>query len=222
MQPVRSHSRSRRSLPCRPPRSRQPARGPGLDDLGQQPDPSVARDDIAADEQDGSGLRLAWTRDLGGVGNAQPLYLRGISIGGNARDIYIAAGERGRVVAYDALTGELLWKRELGALDTGCSEMPDGVFGVTGTPVYDPAGGFVYVAATDKLWAFDVRTGTPARLAGQAPDRRRARARLGSAHARQRPRLSRHGLVLRPPAVQRGGCSRWRRARERSTTRGSP
>ena len=37
--------------------------------------------------------------------------------------------------------------------------MPKGIFGVTGTPVYDPVGGFVYVAATDKLWALDVHTG---------------------------------------------------------------
>jgi outer membrane protein assembly factor BamB len=105
------------------------------------------------------GLREAWSGDLGSVGNAQPLYLRSVSIAGKARDIYIAAGEGGRVVAFDALNGNLLWKRELGALNTGCEEMPDGVFGVTGTPVYDPAGGFVYVAAADKLWAFDVRNG---------------------------------------------------------------
>jgi hypothetical protein len=39
--------------------------------------------------------------------------------------------------------------------------MPKGVFGVTGTPVYDPASGLVYVAATDRLWALDVRTGEP-------------------------------------------------------------
>ena len=102
-------------------------------------------------------LRVDWTRDLGGVGNAQPLALRGISIRGHAHDLYIAAGERGCEVAYDGPTGALLWKRELGALDTGCSEMPDGVFGVTGTPVYDPAGGFVYVAATDRLWALGQR-----------------------------------------------------------------
>lgn len=105
------------------------------------------------------GLRLAWTGDIGGVGNAQPLYLRGIRIGGKLRDVYIAAGENGRVLAFDALSGDTLWKRELGALDTGCEEMPDGTFGITGTPVYDPAGGFVYVAASDKLWAFDVRNG---------------------------------------------------------------
>jgi hypothetical protein len=37
--------------------------------------------------------------------------------------------------------------------------MPKGVFGVTGTPVYDPVSGDVYLAATDRLWAIDVRTG---------------------------------------------------------------
>ena len=104
-------------------------------------------------------LQLAWTRQLGGVGNAQPLYLEGIAIGGTTRNVYLAAGERGRVIALDARTGKTLWKRELGSLQTGCDEMPDGVFGVTGTPVYDPAGGFVYVAAGDKLWALAVRTG---------------------------------------------------------------
>jgi outer membrane protein assembly factor BamB len=109
------------------------------------------------------GLRLAWTRDLGGVGNAQPLYLKGIVIGGKRHDVYLAAGERGRVVAFDASDGTTLWKHELGALTTGCSEMPDKVFGVTGTPVYDPASGFVYVAASNKLFAFDVRNGKPRR-----------------------------------------------------------
>jgi outer membrane protein assembly factor BamB len=106
-----------------------------------------------------AGLRRVWTRPLGGVGNAQPLYLRSIASGGVRRDIYVAAGERGRVVAFDALTGRTLWARELGSFDRGCSEMPSDTFGVTATPVYDPVGGFVYVATADKLWALDVRTG---------------------------------------------------------------
>jgi outer membrane protein assembly factor BamB len=104
-------------------------------------------------------LRRAWAGSLGGAGSAQPLYLRAIAIRGMRRDIYLAAGERGRLTAFDALTGKTLWKRELGALDTGCQEMPGETFGVTGTPVYDPASGFAYVAATDKLWALDVRSG---------------------------------------------------------------
>ena len=75
----------------------------------------------------------------------------------------MTASESGRVSAFDARTGKALWTRELGSLNTGCPQMPKGIFGVTGTPVYDPAGGFVYVAATDKLWALDVHTGAPRR-----------------------------------------------------------
>ena len=53
----------------------------------------------------------------------------------------------------------MLWTREVGSVDTGCLQMPKGIFGVTGTPVYDPVGGFIYLAATDRLWAIDVHTG---------------------------------------------------------------
>jgi outer membrane protein assembly factor BamB len=104
-------------------------------------------------------LALAWSRPIGGVGAAQPLYLSRIDIGGKRRDIYLAASQSGRVSAFDALTGNVIWTRELGTVDTGCLQMPKGFFGVTGTPVYDPASGYVYLAATDKLWALDVRTG---------------------------------------------------------------
>jgi outer membrane protein assembly factor BamB len=106
-----------------------------------------------------SRLKLAWSRAIGGTGAAQPLYLTRIAVDGKRRDIYVTAAESGRVTAFDAKTGKALWTRELGAVDTGCAQMPKGVFGVTGTPVYDPAGGAIYVAATDKLWALDVHSG---------------------------------------------------------------
>jgi outer membrane protein assembly factor BamB len=106
-------------------------------------------------------LKLAWSRPLGGTGAAQPLYLRRIVSGGKRRDIYVAASESGRVSAFDARSGKLLWSRELGSIETGCLQMPKGVFGVTGTPVYDPAGGYLYVAATDRLWALNVHDGAP-------------------------------------------------------------
>lgn len=147
---------------CAAPAARAVAGGPGgsgWKTWGNSPAHHSRATSSLLTSKTATGLRVAWSRDLGGVGNAQPLYLRGIPVGGKARDVYVAAGERGRVVAFDALTGKKLWKRELGALHTGCSEMPDGVFGVTGTPVYDPAGGFVYVAAADDLWALDARTG---------------------------------------------------------------
>jgi outer membrane protein assembly factor BamB len=108
-----------------------------------------------------SKLKLAWSRPIGGTGAAQPLYLTRIAVDGKRRDIYVTAAESGRVSAFDAKTGKLLWTRELGAIDTGCAQMPKGVFGVTGTPVYDPVDGAIYVAATDKLWSLDVHSGQP-------------------------------------------------------------
>jgi outer membrane protein assembly factor BamB len=106
-------------------------------------------------------LKLAWSRALGGTGASQPLYLTRIAVDGRRRDIYVTASESGRVSAFDAKTGTVLWTRELGSVSTGCAQMPKGVFGVTGTPVYDPVGGFIYVAATDKLWALNVHSGQP-------------------------------------------------------------
>jgi outer membrane protein assembly factor BamB len=104
-------------------------------------------------------LKLAWSRPLGGVGAAQPLYLRKIAIKGKQRDIYVATSESGLVSAFDALTGKVLWTHEVGSVDTGCLQMPKGIFGVTGTPVYDPTSGYIYLAATSQLWAIDAKTG---------------------------------------------------------------
>ncbi|MDX6541650.1 MAG: hypothetical protein QOI71_3260 [Gaiellales bacterium] len=106
-------------------------------------------------------LRRAWSRAIGGTGAAQPLYLTRIAVAGMRRDIYVTAAESGRVAAFDAKTGKPLWTRELGVIETGCAQMPRGIFGVTGTPVYDAASGTIYVAATDKLWALDVHSGAP-------------------------------------------------------------
>ena len=99
--------------------------------------------------------------------------------------------------------------------------MPKGIFGVTGTPVYDPVGGYLYVSATDKLWALDARTGrVRSGLARAAADRPVPRARLGSARARQRARLLRHRLVLRPAALQRPRAGGVDQDRAPSTTPG--
>ena len=68
-------------------------------------------------------LKLAWTRPLGGVGAAQPLYLKNIAIKGKTRDIYVAASESGLISAFDAETGKALWTHEVGSVDTGCAQM---------------------------------------------------------------------------------------------------
>ena len=102
-------------------------------------------------------LKLAWSRPIGGTGAAQPLAISGLAVPGGR--IYVAASESGRVSAFVAQTGQLLWKRELGSLLTGCSQLPKGRFGITGTPTYDTTTGTLYVADLDNLYALDVKTG---------------------------------------------------------------
>jgi outer membrane protein assembly factor BamB len=135
------------------------AGGAGWTTWGNSPARQSRASSSALTKANAKKLKLAWSRPLGGTGAAQPLYLTKIASGGKRRDIYVTASESGRVSAFAARTGKALWTRELGSVSTGCLQMPKGIFGVTGTPVYDPAGGYVYVAATDKLWALDVRTG---------------------------------------------------------------
>ena len=109
--------------------------------------------------KNGDRLRLAWSRPIGGAGAAQPLYLRRSWSRASAATSTSTASEEGRVSAFDALSGKVLWIRDVGSVSTGCLQMPKGIFGVTGTPVYDPASGFVYLAVADRLWAIDVHTG---------------------------------------------------------------
>lgn len=149
------------SLAIAEPASAKPVPGPGWTTWGNSPVRQSRANTSTVTAGNASKLKLAWSRPIGGTGAAQPLYLTRVAVAGTTRDIYVTAAESGRVAAFDAKTGKPLWTRELGALDTGCLQMPKGVFGVTGTPVYDPASGYIYVAATDKLWALSVHTGTP-------------------------------------------------------------
>ena len=143
------------------PAGAKPVPGHGWTTWGNSPVRQSRANTSTVNAGNAAKLKLAWSRPIGGTGAAQPLYLTRVAVAGKTRDIYVTAAESGRVSAFDAKTGKVLWTREVGALETGCAQMPKGVFGVTGTPVYDPAGGFIYAAATDKLWALNVHTGAP-------------------------------------------------------------
>ena len=135
------------------------AESPGWTTWGNSPVRQSRASASLLTTKNGDRLRLAWSRPIGGAGAAQPLYLRRVLVTGKRRDIYVTASEEGRVSAFDARTGKVLWVRDVGSVSTGCLQMPKGIFGVTGTPVYDPASGFVYLAVADRLWAIDVHTG---------------------------------------------------------------
>ena len=144
------------------PARRAAADGPGWTTWGNSPVRAVARLRIAADgDERGAACKLAWTRPLGGVGAAQPLYLRRIAIERQAPR-HLRGRERGgaRHRLRRAQPARCSGRARSAPSTRAACRCRKGIFGVTGTPVYDPASAvIVYLAATDRLWAIDVRTG---------------------------------------------------------------
>ena len=92
------------------------------------------------DMPDPTHLAIAWNTPLDGAVYAEPLV-----IGGHV----IVATEGDSVYSLDAQTGKILWRTNLGQPATR-AELPCGdinPLGITGTPIYDPATGLVFLVA---------------------------------------------------------------------------
>jgi outer membrane protein assembly factor BamB len=100
------------------------------------------------------GLQLAWSRPLDAASTAQPLYIRDAR-GGE----YITATAAGTLSAFAATNGTLRWTAALGAQQTHCQQLPKGLFGITGTPVYDRSTQTVYAVSDGVLHAISAVTG---------------------------------------------------------------
>ena len=136
-------------------------REPRLDDLGQQPGAAVARVRIAAHDQERGSAASSRGRARSAASAPRSRSTCGASrSAGKRRDIYVTASESGRVSAFDALSrqGALDARARLRRARAAC-RCRRGSSASRARPVYDPVGGFVYVAATDRLWAIDVHTG---------------------------------------------------------------
>lgn len=108
--------------------------------------------------------------------DAQPLYLSGLTVSGQQRNVVYVASEHDSVYAFDADSGAQLWKVSvLGSGETtsgshGCSQISPEI-GITSTPVIDRSAGpngtiFVVSMSQDtsrayhqRLHALDVTTG---------------------------------------------------------------
>lgn len=137
-----------------------------------------------------TGLWVDWTVRLDGSVYAQPLV-----VGGTV----LVATENDTMYSLDAATGAVRWRTHVGTPQQA-SALPCGnispTVGITGTPVYDPATGWVYAVAEEsgpkhELVALDAATGavelrqnvdlgTP----GTAPDAMQQRAALLDANGR--------------------------------------
>jgi outer membrane protein assembly factor BamB len=92
-------------------------------------------------------LTQSWSAALDGKVTAQSLYVGGVTVAGATHDVVLASTNKNSVYALDALTGETLWRRNLGAVSANCA-IPGG-FGVTGPPAIDKARGRIYVVSDD-------------------------------------------------------------------------
>jgi outer membrane protein assembly factor BamB len=97
-----------------------------------------------------SGLHVRWSASLGDVMIAQPVVAAGVSIPGRGlKNVLYEGTEHGDFYALDATTGQMIWHRNFGSIQTGCGDMPDGVFGIGGAGVIDRQRNVVFVAGGD-------------------------------------------------------------------------
>jgi len=93
-------------------------------------------------------LTLKWSTHVDGKVTAQPLYVSAVQVvGGQTRDVIIAATAGNSIYALDASNGTQIWQRNFGPSD-GTGAVPGG-FGINGSPVIDRAGGRVFTVSQD-------------------------------------------------------------------------
>jgi hypothetical protein len=116
-----------------------------------------------------------WTYPVDGQVYAQPLLAPGVKTGAaGTRNVVFVATEHNSVYAFDADTGgEPLWRVSMGpsvpnsAEGVPCGDIAGPEYGITGSPVIDPAAGTLYVAAKTleggaqhyRLHALDITNG---------------------------------------------------------------
>ena len=106
------------------------------------------------------GLHQLWNFDLGAVTIMQPVLATGVVVNGAKFDLVYMGAEHGDLYAIDVVSGVQVWHRNLGSQKTECADIPDEIFGVTGSPALDTANNRMFVAGGDgKLYALDLSTG---------------------------------------------------------------
>jgi len=183
-----------------------------------------SRDGLYVDAAFTRSAAASLTRDLGFNGTisgnvyAQPLYVEG-----GTRPMVIAVTETNNVYALDAVTGTIIWQRNVGAPvpvgDIGCSNV--GSMGIIGTPVVDLASRSLFLSAmvtpdggaTIKHYILSLNVDTGAINAGWPVDVAVMASYNGLAFnpdvQMQRPSLAIVGGILYVGYGSMGDCSSW-------------
>src|SRR2546423_5990469 len=107
-----------------------------------------------------AGLHMLWSFDLGAVTIMQPVLAAGVIVNGSRKDLVYMGAEHGDLYAIDVNSGTMVWHRNLGSQHTSCFILPDGIFGVSGSPFLDRANNRMFVVGGDgKMYALDLSTG---------------------------------------------------------------
>jgi hypothetical protein len=90
------------------------------------------------------GLHLAWVSPSYDFNTGtQPILIAGA---GTHKGLLVYGGGSGNLYAFDALTGQAVWKRQVGYTQFNCGG--DAQYGVGGTAAYDPVEHVLYAAST--------------------------------------------------------------------------
>ena len=105
-------------------------------------------------------LTQKWAYELGAVTIGQPAVAAGVVVDETGTDLVYEGSEHGHLVALRVADGSVVWDRNLGEQDTDCYDMPDTIFGVSGTPTIDRAAGVLYeTGGNGKVYSLDLATG---------------------------------------------------------------
>src|SRR5215472_13430272 len=106
------------------------------------------------------GLHELWSFDLGAVTIMQPVLATGVIVNGSPKDLVYMGAEHGDLYAIDVASGTMVWHQNLGSQQTSCHDMPDTVFGVSGSPFLDRTNNRMFVVGGDgNMYALDLSTG---------------------------------------------------------------
>jgi outer membrane protein assembly factor BamB len=105
-------------------------------------------------------LRELWSFDLGAVTIMQPVMALGVVVNGSPEDLVFMGTEHGDLYAIDVTSGMMVWHQNVGSQQTSCGDIPDGVFGVSGSPFLDRANNRMFVVGGGgNMYALDLSTG---------------------------------------------------------------
>src|SRR5437660_4647282 len=106
------------------------------------------------------GLHELWSFDLSAVTIMQPVLATGVIVNGSPKDLVYMGAEHGDLYAIDVASGTMVWHQNLGSQQTSCHDIPDGIFGVSGSPFLDRTNNRMFVVGGDgNMYALALSTG---------------------------------------------------------------